>query len=143
MAIIDIEYGKEIIAELSSEEISEKKKKEVLELEMVLQNSSYGHEYALLELEQTQDFLQQEELIGKIDNYKRAYFLARRYLKKENPIRLEKIESELMDQKVKIFGTYTAWCFTKDELQNMKAPPNIRGGRLFLWPSFSTAKIQY
>jgi hypothetical protein len=108
MAVIDIEYGREILEREAGEDPSSNEVKEALELEMVLQNSSYGHEYARIELEAVTDYIQQEELISKMENFKRAYFRARRYLKRHNPERLQKIESELLDQKVRIFGGYTA-----------------------------------
>ena len=105
MAIIDIEYGKAVLEEYTGEsQIRENS----LDLEMVLQNSSIGHEYARMELEQAQDLVEREVLIDKMDSYKRAYFLARRYLKKQNPLRLETVESQLIDQKVLIFGNYQA-----------------------------------
>ena len=75
---------------------------------MVLQNSSIGHEYARQELEAAQDLIERESLIEKMENFKRAYFLARRYLKRQNPLRLETVEADLIDQKVRIFGTYHA-----------------------------------
>lgn len=108
MAVIDIEYGRAILEGNSEGNSKDSKRQGTLELEMVLQNSSFGHEYARMELEQTQDFLLQEELIRKMESCKRAYFFARRYLKKQNPLRLEAIETDLMDQKVRIFGTYNA-----------------------------------
>ncbi len=108
MAIIDIEYGQKILEENGEENSKDSKLQGTLELEMVLQNSSFGHEYARIELEQTQNFLLQEQLIQKMESCKQAYFLARRYLKKQNPLRLETIEADLMNQKVRIFGTYNA-----------------------------------
>ena len=105
MAIIDIEYGKAVLAEYSQESPDQENS---LDLEMVLQNSSIGHEYARMELEQAQDLVEREVLIDKMESYKRAYFLARRYLKKQNPLRLETVESQLIDQKVLIFGNYHA-----------------------------------
>ncbi len=106
MAVIDIEYGRAVLAEYGDQPAAPANS--ALEWEMVMQNSSYGHEYARLELAEVQDLVQQEELITKMESYKRAYFLARRYLKKENPLRLQNLESELIDQKVRIFGTFHA-----------------------------------
>ncbi|MFO1464701.1 MAG: hypothetical protein U1F66_13110 [bacterium] len=106
MAVIDIEYGRAILEEQFGEPSAPKQGTK--EWEMILHNSSYGHEYARLELEEAKDLLAQEDLLDKMENYKRAYFMARRYLKRENPDALRRIETELMDQKVRIFGTYTA-----------------------------------
>lgn len=108
MAVIDIEYGREILEESGYQGYSKEKGEEALELEMVLQNASYGHEYALQELAETKDMFQKEDLLSKIENYKRAYFMARRYLKRNNPERLKQIESDLLEQKTRVFGTYHA-----------------------------------
>lgn len=105
MAIIDIEYGRAILEE------HDNKKSEgqgTQDWEMILHNSSFGHEYARLELEEAKDMVSQEDLIDKMENYKRAYFLARRYMKRENPEKLRTIEADLMDQKVRIFGVFHA-----------------------------------
>jgi len=106
MAVIDIEYGKAILEEQYGE--VEEGKQSAQEWEMILHNSSYGHEYARIELQEAQDVISQEDLLEKMDNYKRAYFMARRYLKRENPEALKRIETDLIDQKVRIFGVYTA-----------------------------------
>ncbi|HKX11836.1 MAG TPA: hypothetical protein VJP40_01695 [bacterium] len=105
MAVIDIEYGREILEEYEGKK---DEAQSTQDWEMILHNSSYGHEYARLELEEAQDLITQEDLISKMENYKRAYFLARRYMQRENPEKLRSIETELMDQKVKIFGVYHA-----------------------------------
>lgn len=105
MAVIDIEYGKALLEEYSGEvQVQDSS----LDLEMVLQNSSIGHEYARMELEQVQDVVEREVLFDKMETYKRAYFLARRALKKHNPLRLESVEAQLIDQKSLIFGNYHA-----------------------------------
>lgn len=108
MAVIDIEYGREILEENGYQGYSKPKEQDSLELEMVLQNASYGHEYALQELADATDLLHKEDLLSKIDNYKRAYFMARRYLKRDNPDRLHKIETDLAEQKSRVFGSYQA-----------------------------------
>ena len=107
MAVIDVEYGRAILEEQFGEP-QKKEAPETQEWEMVMHNSSYGHEYARLELEQASDLITREDLLSKMENYKRAYFLARRYLKRENPERLRAVESDLLDQKVRVFGTFTA-----------------------------------
>lgn len=106
MAVIDIEYGKAILEEHGG--AKPETAQGTRDWEMILQNSSYGHEYARMELQEAGDLIAQEDLLDKMDNYKRAYFMARRYLKRENPEALQRIESDLLDQKVRIFGTYTA-----------------------------------
>ena len=106
MAVIDIEYGRAILEEQSEDKASTAES--TREWEMILHNSSFGHEYARMELQEVGDLIAQEDLLDKMENYKRAYFMARRYLKRENPEALRRIESDLLDQKVRIFGTYTA-----------------------------------
>ncbi|HKY62113.1 MAG TPA: hypothetical protein VJR29_01710 [bacterium] len=105
MAVIDIEYGREILEEYEGQKAEGQSTQD---WEMILHNSSYGHEYARLELEEAKDLVAQEDLIAKMENYKRAYFMARRYMKRENPEKLRSIEAELIDQKVRIFGVYHA-----------------------------------
>lgn len=106
MAVIDIEYGRAILEEQGGEKPAASQGTQ--EWEMILQNSSFGHEYARMELQEAGDLIAQEDLLDKMENYKRAYFMARRYLKRENPEALRRIETDLLDQKVRIFGTYTA-----------------------------------
>lgn len=106
MAVIDIEYGQQVLSEYSGE--VQVQQTQPLQWEMVLQNSSIGHEYARLELDQASDIMTRENLIDKMDNYKRAYFLARRYMKRHNPLRLETIEADLIDQKSVLFNGYQA-----------------------------------
>lgn len=106
MAVIDIEYGHAVLAEYEGE--AQETKSQDLQWEMVMQNSSIGHEYARLELDQTDGLVARESLIEKMENYKRAYFLARRYLKKLNPLRLENVEADLIDQKSVLFGGFHA-----------------------------------
>lgn len=104
MATIDIEYGKEILAESDSEA----RLREIKEMEMVLQNSSYGHEYAMIELQGSAGFFDNIELNRRLEEYKEAYFHAREYLKKHHPDRLETLEAELVEQKIKVFKSYNA-----------------------------------
>lgn len=106
MAILDIEYGKAILEEQFGEKPEPTQSAQ--EWEMILQNSSFGHEYARLELQEVPDLIGQEDLLEKMDNFKRAYFMARRYLKRENPEALRRIETDLLDQKGRLFATYTA-----------------------------------
>jgi len=104
MAVIDIEYGLEILETSHPKPIHQ----EIKEMEMVLQNSSYGHEYAMLELQKSEDFLMREELHDRLEQYKNAYFQARQYLSDNHPERLRILERDLLEQKMKIFKTYTA-----------------------------------
>lgn len=104
MAILDIEYGREILDQANPDS----KQKEIQEMEMVLQNSSYGHEYAMMELQETQCLLEKEALNFKLEEYKRAYFDAREFLSANHPRRLEILEQELVEQKVLVFKAFNA-----------------------------------
>lgn len=104
MAIIDIEYGREILEQSVPEQVQDR----LQEMEMVMQNSSYGHEYALLELKDVDCRLRHDELTEQIDEYKSAYFQARQYLSEHHPDRLADLERELVENKVKVFQNYHA-----------------------------------
>lgn len=104
MAIIDIEYGHQVYEENHPEILH----KELREMEMVLQNSSYGHEYALMELQESHGVVEKEEIQNKLDDLKNAYFHARDFLVENHPNRLKELETELVEQKVRIFKSYNA-----------------------------------
>lgn len=106
MAIIDIEYGQKVLEEFSPAEAQPLP--ETVSWERLLKSSSYGHEYARLELETMKDPWRREDLMTKMESYKTSYFLARRYLEQKDPQRLELIEQSLLEQKVRMFGVYTA-----------------------------------
>lgn len=75
-----------------------------VELEMILQNSSYGHEYARLQLENVRCSFKKSELLEQLEGYKKAYFSARRCLEINYPERLEKLEEDLQTQKKEVFA---------------------------------------
>lgn len=104
MAVIDIEYGKEILETSHPEQRLQR----IQEMEMVMQNSSYGHEYAMLEWEESRCPLRREELTQQIDEFKQAYFMARQYLTEHHPERLANLERDLVENKVKVFQNYHA-----------------------------------
>ena len=104
MAILDIEYGREILAGTQDEAPPE----QIQEMEMVLQNSSYGHEYAMLELQESNSLLEAEELSERLEQYKTAYFNAREFLSEHHPNRLETLEQGLAEQKTRVFKIYHA-----------------------------------
>lgn len=95
MAILDLEYGKECLRE-----VGESSAEQRLEMEMLLQNSSYGHEYAMMEMQGSLDILEQEALTLRLEEHREAYFQARKYLEKNCPLRLEAIERELLERKM-------------------------------------------
>ena len=107
MATFDIEYGRQIL-EGSEAQDPETCFRQIQEMEMVLQNSSYGHEYAMIELAAAHDPMQLEEIHHKLEEYKQAYFQARQYLNDHHPERLKRLEQELHWQKSQVFRQYNA-----------------------------------
>ena len=87
---------------------SGEKQQDLLDLEMALQNASLAHEYTRLQLENLEPSFQEIELAEKLENYKKAYFSARRYLALYYPERLEELEKQLIDQKKEFFTFYSA-----------------------------------
>lgn len=107
MAIFDIEYGKQILEDQDTQD-PESCFRQIQEMEMVLQNSSYGHEYAMIELATASDPVQLNEIHHKLEDFKQAYFQARQYLWENHPDRLEALERELSEEKTRVFRQYHA-----------------------------------
>jgi hypothetical protein len=107
MAIFDIEYGRQILEGQDTQD-PEACFRQIKEMEMVLQNSSYGHEYAMIELATTSDPVALDEIHHKLEDFKKAYFYAREYLFAHHPERLEALERELSEQKNQAFRQYHA-----------------------------------
>lgn len=92
-----------------SEKSSEKDHKlKVMDAEMALQNASLAHEYIRLELEKLPSSFHQMELSEKLEDYKKAYFTARKLLSIYNPERLQQLEEQLLNQKQELFTYYSA-----------------------------------
>ena len=77
-------------------------------MELALQNASLAHEYTRLELETVRSVLEKIALDEKLEDYRDAYFTARKCLQVYDPARLQKIEAELIDQKKEFFTFYSA-----------------------------------
>jgi hypothetical protein len=107
VAIIDIEYGRQILEGQDAQD-PESCFRQIQEMEMVLQNSSYGYEYAMIELDSTHDPLLLDEIHHKLDEFKQTYFQARQYLHENHPERLEALEREIHQQKNQVFRQYHA-----------------------------------
>jgi len=105
MAVIDMEYGREVLGEL---ERTQDPGREIMEMEMVLQNSSLSHEYAMMKLGDSQDFFEKQSLDQQLEESKNVYFQARQYLNENHPERLKVLERELVEQKVRMFRSYQA-----------------------------------
>ncbi|MBI2339598.1 MAG: hypothetical protein HYU99_04415 [Deltaproteobacteria bacterium] len=70
-----------------------------VQLEATLTKSSFGFEYAILNLKQPLPFAHRQSLLDQIDEHKKVYFRARELLGRLNPEKLCKVEQGLMDQK--------------------------------------------
>ena len=77
-------------------------------LQMLLTNSSFGHEYARKEFETAKNFGDKEELLEKMNYFKEVYFKARQALYDNFPEVLDHIEQDIVTQKQAVFTTYNA-----------------------------------
>ncbi|MDO8644249.1 MAG: hypothetical protein Q7S00_04695 [bacterium] len=82
--------------------------KDVASLQMLLTNSSFGHEYARKEFESAKSFGDKEELLEKMHYFKEVYFKARKALDENFPEVLDHIEQDIVSQKQAVFTTYNA-----------------------------------
>ena len=78
---------------------SQNTEERILELQMLLTNSSFGHEYARMEMEQTRSNFKRTMLVEKLENFRRIYFEARNELATFSPDIVESIEKDLSAQK--------------------------------------------
>lgn len=78
-----------------------------LKLAVTLTESAFGHEYALLNLEEKQSYLEREDTLCLLETHKRRYFGARKMLEELDPERLSMLEEELRIQKESIFREKT------------------------------------
>ena|SRR3989338_8380813 len=70
-----------------------------LELEAVMTQSAFGHEYALLSLKEDAPYTRREAILANMDHHKQIYFWARQKMEKLNPQKLVSIEEGLRLQK--------------------------------------------
>ena len=82
--------------------------RDIVTLQMLMTNSSFGHEYARKEFESARSYDQKEELLAKMDHFKRIYFEARQTVSYHFPELLEDIEKDLLSQKLAIFSEFNA-----------------------------------
>ena len=79
--------------------MKEQPQKMDLELEAVMTESAFGHEYARLSLKEDASYTRREALLANMDRHKQIYFWARQKMEKINPNRLASIEEGLRWQK--------------------------------------------
>lgn len=80
-----------------------KKSQQKVELEVVLTQSSFGFEYARLNLQEAGSVFQQQALLWELESYQKAYLDAREELSVIDPDRLLAVEDEIKLQKQNIF----------------------------------------
>lgn len=81
---------------------------DLMNLQMLMTNSSFGHEYARKEFSESHSFDKKEKLLAKMDHYKRIYFEAREAIQNYFPEKLDAIEKDLLSQKQTLFTEYNA-----------------------------------
>jgi hypothetical protein len=75
-----------------------------VKLAVAMTEATFGHEYALLSLEEKNaSYTEQQMILGQLEGHKRRYFGARKLLKQLDPQRLSALEEELRLQKETIF----------------------------------------
>ncbi|MDO8520256.1 MAG: hypothetical protein Q7T11_08865 [Deltaproteobacteria bacterium] len=84
--------------------MNDQKPKLDLELEAVMTESAFGHEYARLSLKEDASYTRREALLANMDRHKQVYFWARQKMEKINPDRLISIEEGLRWQKEMVLG---------------------------------------
>lgn len=70
-----------------------------VELEAVLTQSAFGHEYALMNLTELTSYSHRQEIMIQLEEHKKTYFWAREMLLRINPEKLTTLEQELQVQK--------------------------------------------
>ncbi|MBF0107524.1 MAG: hypothetical protein HQM16_19625 [Deltaproteobacteria bacterium] len=77
----------------------------VTDLEFVMTNSAFGYEYAISALDKEGEWgFGSDKIKQEVDGYKKAYFEARRKLKRLDERRLTKLEQDLTMQKMMVFS---------------------------------------
>ncbi len=106
MATLDLAYGREVLAQIQEEDPLQT---QLQEMEMLLQNSSYGHGSLMLELDQSHSLLEREVLNDRLEACRQAYFEARDYLARHFPERLRFLEETLVEQKIQQLQNFFSW----------------------------------
>ena len=70
-----------------------------IQLEATLTQSSFGYEYAVLNLKKEIPFAHRQLLLDQMEEHKKTYFRAREMLGRINPDKLDRVEEEIIRQK--------------------------------------------
>lgn len=76
---------------------------EAEDYELIMTQSAFSHEYALMDYHQETSCLKKEEILLELDEHRRAYFWARRQIDIINPQKVHSIEEKIRQNKANIF----------------------------------------
>lgn len=79
-------------------------RKDFVDLQMVMVNSSLTHEYARKAYEKCKSYHSRQQILERMESLKTLYYDARAKLEMMNPDRLETMEKELVLQKQNVFS---------------------------------------
>ncbi len=79
-------------------------RRDFIDLQMVMVNSSLTHEYARKAYEKCGSYHKKLQILERMEALKALYYDARHRLEKMNPDRLESVERELSLQKQNVFS---------------------------------------
>lgn len=73
-----------------------------VQLEATLTQSSFGYEYAVLNLKKEVPFAQRQLLLDQMEAHKKIYFRAREMLGRISPDKLTRVEQDIIRQKTAV-----------------------------------------
>lgn len=94
--------NEQLLLQDANDYIHSKGPEALVELEAMMVQASFGHEYGLMKLNEEKCLPRRNDLLDQIEQHKQNYFWARERLCAANPDRLEKIESDIQFQKMAI-----------------------------------------
>lgn len=77
---------------------------DLVNLQMVMVNSSLNHEYMKKAYDKSKSYTKRQELLVRMTHLKTLYFAARKKLSECDPERLASLEDELQLQKMAVFS---------------------------------------
>lgn len=76
---------------------------ETLSLMVAMTESAFAHEYGLMALNSTKDYMEKETISLELESFRVRYFEARELLAQLSPEKLLEVELEIQDQKNAVF----------------------------------------
>lgn len=96
------------IVPIMNSEMSEERRKGIMELQLEMATSSINHEYARMEYDGTSDTQRRDDLLGYMQDCRLKYFEARESLERFDPMAVADFERELLRQKMETMTQYNA-----------------------------------